>query len=242
MVKTISRVVVFYFILVGAIAIIGGVQQETGILPEVGLPQAAPAFATWVSWLIFRKDKIRLTFVSKGTPNQRYLAAVLIPMGISVVVFVMALCFIRDLGLQSLGASLPLALWIWTPFGSLGEEIGWRGYLNKYLDTRIGGLASAVLTGVLWTFFHVQYLGNGIVFVFFLLVLIISYAVVIYAVTADQEFSILLATIFHIMINLGTFVMVNVINDLPFMMLNSLVWAAAAAYIYFTRQMGFAKS
>jgi len=40
------------------------------------------------------------------------------------------------------------------PFGPLGEELGWRGYaLPRLLDGR-GGIAAALIVGVLWTVWH----------------------------------------------------------------------------------------
>ncbi len=35
------------------------------------------------------------------------------------------------------------------PLGALGEELGWRGYLNKRLNARLGGLASSLLAETL---------------------------------------------------------------------------------------------
>jgi membrane protease YdiL (CAAX protease family) len=38
--------------------------------------------------------------------------------------------------------------------GSLGEELGWRGFAQARLQTRWGALLAAVVVGVLWSFWH----------------------------------------------------------------------------------------
>jgi hypothetical protein len=60
-------------------------------------------------------------------------------------------------------------------------------------------------------------------------VLIISYSIVIYTLVRDTDFSVLLASIFHLAINLTNLLFLDVIYELPFMIVNSLVWAALAA-------------
>jgi membrane protease YdiL (CAAX protease family) len=40
------------------------------------------------------------------------------------------------------------------PFGPLGEELGWRGYLLPRIQSRHTALASSLLIGVVWTFWH----------------------------------------------------------------------------------------
>ncbi len=41
------------------------------------------------------------------------------------------------------------------PFGPLGEELGWRGYVLPLLQRRHSALLSAMIIGVAWTFWHV---------------------------------------------------------------------------------------
>jgi membrane protease YdiL (CAAX protease family) len=118
----------------------------------------------------------------------------------------------------------------WMPFGALGEELGWRGYLHKKLDPRMSGLLSSILVGILWMPIHVQFITRGPLFVFFLALLLISYSIVIYALVQDTDFNVLLATIFHLFINVANLLFLDVIYETQFMMVNALVWVAVAAF------------
>jgi membrane protease YdiL (CAAX protease family) len=122
------------------------------------------------------------------------------------------------------------------PFGALGEEFGWRGYLHKKLDTRMRGLFSSVLVGVLWMPIHVAFLSRGWVVVVFLALLIISYSIVLYALVQDTDFGVLLASIFHLAINLTNLLFLDVIYEPSFMIVNSLVWAVIAVGVVFTKK------
>ncbi len=50
---------------------------------------------------------------------------------------------------------LAVALAAALPFGPLGEELGWRGYLLPRLSDTIGGLEAALLIGVIWAAWHI---------------------------------------------------------------------------------------
>ncbi|HEX2991085.1 MAG TPA: CPBP family intramembrane glutamic endopeptidase, partial [Anaerolineales bacterium] len=126
-------------------------------------------------------------------------------------------------------AILPMVLWM--PFGALGEELGWRGYLHKKLDPRMRGIVSSILVGILWMPIHVQFLTQGPVFILLLALLIVSYSIVIYALVHDTDFSVLLASVFHLAINVSNLLFLDVIYETPFMAINSLVWAVLAAVV-----------
>ena len=186
--------------------------------------------------VIFRRDGHKITFFSKETPAMRYVFAVLIPLGAGLLVFLIS----RLLAIQPsanapiYGSLLPLILWM--PFGAIGEELGWRGYLHKKLDTRMRGLFSSLLVGILWAPIHVTFFSRGPVFVFFLFLMIISYSIVIYALVQDTGFSVALASIFHLFINLSNLFFLNIIYETQLMIVNSMVWVVIAAVTIFMKK------
>lgn len=227
-----SRIGVFYVLTWFFLILLGGIQQATGLLPpEISLPQWGPGIAALLMLLIFRKDGHKITFYSKDIPDLRYLYTALIPVGVGLVVFVIkSFLHIQN----SLTPAAYDSIWLmvlWMPLGALGEELGWRGYLHKKLDTRMRGLFSSLLVGVLWMPIHVAFLSKGPVFILFLTLLIISYSIVLYALVQDTGFNVLLAAVFHLFINLSNLLFLDVIYELPFMMVNALVWVVVAAVV-----------
>ncbi len=235
------RIVIFYVLTWFFIILLGGIQQQTGLLPaEIGLPQWGPAIAALLMLFIFRKDGFILTFVSKNTGWQRYLQAAIIPAGAALLVWLLSsLLQIQPQTASATQASLWLAA-IWAPFGALGEEIGWRGYLHKKLDPQMRGLVSSILVGLLWMPIHIHFLNQGPLFIFLLVLLIISYSVVVYALVQETGFSILLAAIFHLTINLTNMLYLDLFYETQFMLINALVWVLiAAGFVVAKRQLFF---
>ena len=234
------RIAVFYVLTWFFLILLGGGQQATNLLPpEIGLAQWGPGIAALLMPLIFRKDGHRFVFFSKEMPLLRYLVAVLIPAGTAMVVFLLLQVFpITGTNTPPLYQSLPLVL-LWMPLGALGEEIGWRGYLHKKLNMRLRGIVSSLLVGLLWMPIHVHFLTQGPIFILFLFLLIVSYSIVLYALTQDTGFNILLATIFHIAINLTNLLFLDVIYAPQFMALNATVWLVIAALTVFFKREAF---
>ena len=150
----ILRVVVFYVLTWVFTVLIGGLQQEAGLLPGLTfLPQWGPGIAGLITMLIFRKkDGVGITFFSARMPLRRYLWAVLLPLVSGLLAFVFALRFLgrpEDIPITAAVVAGMIA-------GALGEEIGCRGYLHKRIAPHMNGLLSSLLVGVLWASFHVQ--------------------------------------------------------------------------------------
>ena len=225
------RISIFYVLTWFFLMLLGGVQQETGLLPpEIGLAQWGPGIAALLMLVIFRKDGFKITFFSKDIPVLRYVAA-LTPIGVGLVIYLIRfLVPMESTAIPGIYDNIPLVL-VWIPLGALGEEIGWRGYLHKKLDTRMRGLFSSVLVGVLWMLIHIHFFADGPVFILFFTLSMISYSIVIYALIQDTKFNVLLATLFHISINLSNLLFLDVIYETRFMMVNALVWVAVAVLV-----------
>jgi membrane protease YdiL (CAAX protease family) len=217
--------------------LLGGVQQATGFLPpEIGLAQWGPGIAALLMLVLFRKDGFKITFFAKDTSTLRYLYAALIPLGVGIVVYSLKFWVpLQSSAVPGIFDNLPLTL-LWIPLGAIGEEIGWRGYLHKKLDPRMRGLFSSLLVGVLWMPIHVHFLSQGPIFLFFFALTAISWSIVIYALLQDTNFNVLLASIFHMAINLANLFVLDVIYQTSFMMISSLVWVVVAAIFVITKR------
>lgn len=226
----VRRTIVFYILMFVFLIVLGGGSAAIGVPTEIGLAQLGPGIAGLLMLVIFRKDGHRITFFNRKTPWQRYLLTVLIMLGGTAVTYGLSRFLKVEEGTDTsyAAASLPLLL-LWMPLGALGEEIGWRGYLHKYLDGRLTGIVSSLIVGLLWATMHVHFFQNGPIFMAFFALLMISYTIVMYALLHDTEFDVLLASFFHLMINLTNLLFLDRINVLAFMIVYSLVWTAVAA-------------
>lgn len=236
------RIGIFYVLTWFFLMLLGGPQQEIGLLPpEIGLAQWGPGIAALLMLLIFRKDGFKITFFSKDIPALRYVAA-LTPIGVGLVIYLIRfLVPMESTAIPGVYDNIPLVL-AWMPLGALGEELGWRGYLHKKLDTRMRGLFSSLLVGVLWMLIHIHFFAEGPVFILFFTLSMISYSIVIYALMQDTNFNVLLATLFHFSINLSNLLFLDVIYETRFMMVNALVWVAVALIFILTKKNIFLAS
>jgi membrane protease YdiL (CAAX protease family) len=233
----ILRVFVFYAFTWFFLLLFGGLQQATGILPaEIGLAQWGPGVAALAMLAIFRKDAHRLVLRAKETPARRYLTAALLPLGLGLLVYILQAGLNIAKPAQEMSfQSLPLAV-LWMPLGALGEELGWRGYLHKMLQPRLRGLYSSLLVGLLWMPIHVHFFSQGPLYLLLLAVLIIAYSIVLFTWMQASGFEVLLASIFHLSINLTNLLFLDVIYSTTFMLVNALVWATAAAVFVLARR------
>lgn len=238
--KIAFRIIIFYCLMWFFLILLAGAQQETGILPpEIGLAQLGPGLAGLFMLVLFRKDGYRIVWWRNPADLRRFMLASLVPLAAAMVLSaVLNLLPVRGSG----AGTLPFVAILWAPLGALGEEIGWRGYLQQRLKGNMRGIAIAVLIGLLWAPMHVQYFANGLLFFAFFSLLIISFSIFIYAVSADA-FSVILATVFHLAVNYTSMFFYDVVNSTVFMGFYALIWMLIAAYVVFkNRELFFSRS
>jgi membrane protease YdiL (CAAX protease family) len=236
----ILRVFSFYLLTLLFTFLLGGLQQASGISPYLSIPQFGPALSALAMLLIFRKDKFRLNFSFKDIKLKSAALSIILPFAAAAVVLLFRPFWQPD---DLVPATLPPLLFLWVPFGALGEEIGWRGYLHKSLNPKLAGWLSSLIVGVLWTFFHVQSYGNGIGYMIFLMIVIISYSFVLYVLMRWSRFNIWIAALFHAAINYANVLYFDSINETRLMMVNAAVWVLIALVFFFIhRDKFFSKS
>ncbi|MEV6284283.1 type II CAAX endopeptidase family protein [Kribbella sp. NPDC051770] len=225
------RVTVFYvatLLLSGVmIALQGGVGLDPDLLELV---QFAPALGVGVMFLLFRRTT---SVAARFTP-----AAVVARKSALVVGIVAAAIAVSVLVHVIAGQPLHFdeqkypfwALTLTMLIGSAGEELGWRAYLQPYLQTRYGVLRSSLTVGVLWGVWHVGGFANGPVFMGAFLLMTISLSVVLGAVLQTARgTNLAIATVAHTAVNLAMFALFDEETGHAFpMVVMGLAWAAAA--------------
>lgn len=96
--------------------------------------------------------------------------------------------------------------------GACGEELGWRVFLQPHLESRRSGPVAALVVGVLWGTWHVQYYAFGAAFVAAFLVMTVAISVImsdlVRGVGAGGG-ALLVAGSFHWLMNLGTLTLLD---------------------------------
>ncbi|MBI9103690.1 MAG: CPBP family intramembrane metalloprotease [Spirochaetales bacterium] len=234
----ILRISIFYIITFIFTIVIGGTQEALGVSSNLAiLPQLAPGVAALLMVLIFRREGFRFNF--KEIFPQRLISAIIVPAGAAVIIFIFYF-YIFKLAPPAKLSSVSWAMIFWMPLGALGEELGWRGYLQKVLSERYSPLFGAVITGILWAAWHVGIYQNGSSYFIFFVLLIVSYSVVM-GFICGSGFNVLIAAVFHFMINFTNLFSLNSIGSLEFMVISSLVWAVPAGFILFREGLYKAK-
>lgn len=225
------RAGLFYLLAFFFTILIGGAMQAVGLSVEVGAPQFGPGLAALVMLLIFRKDGAKLNLSFKQIGGKSVAGVLLFPLGAAAVIFAIVSLV---MGAQEFPPAVGAFVLLWTPFGAFGEELGWRGYLHKMFEGRVPAWVSSLVVGVLWALWHMQLYQNGVVFMLFFVLLIVSYTVVLYYFMRQTAFNVWVAALFHLMINLTNLLYFSVIQETAFMVISALVWAVVAG-VFFVR-------
>jgi membrane protease YdiL (CAAX protease family) len=230
--KTLVRVLVFYVITFVFTIVLSVLQQVLGIDPgKISMAQIGPAIAALMMLLIFRGDKAKLTVSFRGIPLWKYLAAIGIPIAVSITLFLIYKQFMGSVSVPVVDAASLAIMLGGMMLGAFGEELGWRGYLQKMLGARLNGLVAFIIVGVLWGLWHVGNYQNGPVYVLFFVFSTIGYSAVMAWLIQDANYNVIPATLFHFAVNAGFFILKDVLTDIRLMALNGIVWMGAAVVI-----------
>jgi membrane protease YdiL (CAAX protease family) len=157
-----------------------------------------------------------------------YLLILLIPVFLETAAVFIAQTFGYSLGAfelkRALAVYFPYIL-IALPFGPMGEELGWRGYLLPKLLEKHTPLAASMILGFIWTFWHMasfSFPGAAIPSIFN----VSSYTIFLYLATIFGETllityvylktggSVLLAILFHAVFNASSNIVFTLFPDI----------------------------
>ena len=223
------RAALFYLLTFVFTAGFAVIQQETGIVPWLILPQLAPGIAAGLMLLIYKKDRLKLTLEAKADQWRRYAIALILPFALMAVVAVLYLligdaAILRKITLSS-GALILIGMFL----GALGEEIGWRGYLTPLVNRKWRLLWAVLLTSLLWTLWHVQLYSFGALYMASALVAFLSYSLFMAFVMRGSQHNIFIAALFHFAINLSNSLFpMETLTHTVFMFSIAVVWGIAA--------------
>ncbi len=231
-----KRVGIFYGLTFLLTFVLGGLQEATGIGgSNFILPQWAPAVAGICMLLLFRTDGVRLPISIRAGDASQLVLALALPLLVAAVIWMLINLLMLPLNLEGLVSRLSLVGIGGLFFGSVGEEIGWRGYLQPLLGSRMNLLRASILVGVLWALWHVQFYANGPLYMLFLVLALVGYSIVITALSKFGS-NIAVAALFHLSVNVGNLLFLDMINTTRFMAANAVVWLIVAGFAFWLRR------
>lgn len=230
----IKRITFFYVITFVLTILLAGLQQAASLSPTFILPQWGPGLAALLMAVFFRQDRLNRRAAaqpaSRAATGWRYGLALVIPLLGAAAMLPLAGRLLAPVDAASRLATLT-PLWLaGMLFGALGEEIGWRGYLQPLLRARGSAVAVSLVIGPLWALWHMQSWANGPLYMALMVVTMTAYSLVITALIDDAPGGrVALATLFHVGINVGNVPFLDLIPQPGFMALNAAVWLLIAA-------------
>jgi len=112
-----------------------------------------------VVWVLFEgKDQFRLmlcTLTKWRVPIKWYILAVALPCGVSLVSLDAVLFYFPTQHSFPPAIEFLKSLLMTLPFGPLWEELAWRAFALRKLESRYSRLVSALLLGVYWAVWHI---------------------------------------------------------------------------------------
>lgn len=214
-------------IITGAFA---GIQQKLNLdFEKIVLPQLAPAIAFFILILFFKDLKVPIKFEFNKGISLKLCIALVLPLLLMTIAFYTG----KQLGLKpQLTHNLkPLFsfMFIGILIGALGEEIGWRGFLQPTLEKHNSVLLSSIIIGLIWGLWHIGHYKNGVLFMVGFLLFTIAASIILAYLLRDTNYNIIVAVLFHTSINLGFYLLFkNSLTDSKLMIINGIIWMIPA--------------
>ena len=209
-----------------------GQQQLKISYDKITLPQLAPLIAVICTFLLFATSRTTLNFNIRSIVIPKLLIAFVLPF----IVFGIGFYVCKMLGLntfltENLIQSLPLSL-IGMLIGAVGEEIGWRGFLQPNLERKYSVLVSSIITGLMWGLWHIGHYKNGVLFMIGFLLFTVSASVIIRRILGRTNNNLTIPVLFHFSINIGFVIFYkNSLTDPRMILTNGILWTVLALAI-----------
>jgi membrane protease YdiL (CAAX protease family) len=224
------KIILYVLITFLVTALLAISQQKTNLSFErISLPQLAPAIAVLILFLIYGNLPASIKFsLDKSILSKSFIAFVS-----PLILFAITFLIGRQTGLNvkftgNLSKLIPVML-VGMLIGALGEEIGWRSFLQPVFEKKSSILFASIIIGIIWGLWHVGHYKNGFLFMTGFLLFTISASIIIAGLLRNTEYNLIIAAIFHLSINIGfVFFFYNSLEDGKLMLINGIVWLIPA--------------
>lgn len=217
------------------------IAQNYGLLPDQLPFEILLIFGSWVpniaafiviGFIIKQKGGIRKLLNGwlkwRMHPGWYLLALSPILFGfITMFIFQWVYGYSPSTGIFADPAELIALLVLITITGAMGEELGWRGFALPRLQLLMNALSASILLGIIWALWHLPlwFAGLGFEAIPFWAYLLIgvAFSVMVTAACNSSGGSVLIATLFHLFLNVA----VNMLENEAFPLLAAVFVIAA---------------
>jgi len=133
-----------------------------------------------------------------------------------------------------------MGLLMCTITGATGEELGWRGFALPRMQSKIGALSSSILLGLIWAGWHIPYWPipgwfpkmQSIPFLAFTLQSIAKSVIMTWTYN-NTKGSVLIASLFHLVLNYSLFLGILPSSPLPVepILISTITWIGFAVMV-----------
>jgi membrane protease YdiL (CAAX protease family) len=184
--------------------------------------------AVLVSWADGTLGELQTRTTAWRQPVSTYLVAFGIPFAVAAIG---AVVLLLTGGMTWTGLGTISAIEIVIFVLVIGEEIGWRGFLQPRLRARMGLLESSLVTGTVWVLWHLPiYLQPGVAPSAFLAFAwwVIPLAVVMGFVAERARYSVIVATVMHGAANIATPILLPGVDREVVLLITGAIYALVA--------------
>jgi membrane protease YdiL (CAAX protease family) len=224
------KILLFALITLIATGLLAALQQTINLdFEKIVLPQLAPAIGFLVIALLFKNLRIPIGLdFNKAIALKSLLASGLPFLLIAIAWFIGKFSGLEIKITNDLTPLFSIMI-IGIVIGSVGEEIGWRSFLQPYLERSNSVLLASIIVGLILGLWHIGHYNNGVLFMIGFVIFTISASIILAWILRDTKFNIIISVLFHSSINLGFFVLFkNSPTDSTLMIINGLVWLIPA--------------
>ncbi len=226
----ILKILLFVFITFIVTILLAVFQQKINLnFQKLALPQLAPAIGFLIMALLFKDLQVPIGLELNKTIILKSLLSLGLPFVLISISYLIGKLNGLDIQLTNDLTQLFSIIILGILIGSIGEELGWRSFLQPILERTNSILVSSIIIGIIWGLWHVGHYKNGLFFMTGFLIFTISASIILALILRDTSYSLIISMVFHTSINIGFFVFFkDSLTNSKLMFFNGIVWMISA--------------
>jgi membrane protease YdiL (CAAX protease family) len=201
---------------------------------KLSLAQIGPTLAYIITIILFKDLFVSIKIKISKTILIKTIFSIIIPFIIYSITYFIGKLFKIELEMNTNIFAILYKYGIWIIIGAVGEEIGWRSFLQPMLGKKYPILISSIIVGSIWGLWHINHFINGPIFFLEFILFTISYSIIIMFLLKNTEYSIYVSSMFHASLNISFKIFLeNNYGNIKLFLINGIIWSIFAIIIVF---------